>query len=45
MASRYGKSIKAKEISNMEYIIRFEKLKSEYNMNPPLVVGESFHDI
>ena len=42
MASRYGKIIRAKEFSNMEYKIRFDKLKNEYNMKPPPSCGRIF---
>lgn len=34
-ASRYGKTVKAADISNVEYKIRYSKLKSENNMKSP----------
>ncbi len=41
-AKRYGKSVKAIELSNIEYKIRFNKLKNENNMKPPPSCGRIF---
>ncbi len=41
-ASRFGKKVKATELSNMEYKIRFGKLCSENNMKPPPSCGRIF---
>lgn len=41
-AKRYGKNVKATELSNIEYKIRFGKLKDENNMKPPPSCGRIF---
>ena len=41
-ASEYGRTVKATELSNVEYKIRFGKLKRENNMKPPPSCGRIF---
>lgn len=42
IASRYGKYVKAIELSNIEYKIRYGKLKGKNNMKPPPSCGRIF---
>jgi hypothetical protein len=42
IARRYGKIVKARELANMEYKYRYQKLKSEKNMKPPPSTGRIF---
>ncbi len=41
-ASRFGKNVKATELSNIEYKTRFQKLDKENNMKPPPSCGRIF---
>ena len=41
-AQRYGKTVKATPLSNIEYKIRFDRLKRENNMKPPPSCGRIF---
>lgn len=41
-ARRYGKIVKARELANMEYKHRYQKLKSKKNMKPPPSTGRIF---
>lgn len=42
MAIRYGKIVKAKVFSNIDYKTRFNKLQDKYNMKPPPSCGRIF---
>ena len=42
VAQRYGKTVKATPLSNIEYKIRFDRLKRENNMKPPPSCGRIF---
>lgn len=42
VAERYGKTVKATPLSNIEYKIRFDRLKRENNMKPPPSCGRIF---
>jgi hypothetical protein len=41
-ALRYGRTVKATEISNIEYLRRFERFKGHSNMMPPPSCGRIF---
>ena len=41
-SKRFGKFVKATELSNIEYKIRYGKLKEERNMKPPPSTGRIF---
>ena len=41
-AQRYGKTVKATPLSNIEYKIRFDRLKRENNMKPSPSCGRIF---
>jgi len=41
-AARYGKTVKAVQLSNVEYKIRFGRLGRENNMKPPPSCGRIF---
>jgi hypothetical protein len=41
-ASEFGRTVKATGLSNVEYKIRFGKLKRENNMKPPPSCGRIF---
>ncbi|MBK6999498.1 MAG: hypothetical protein IPH35_05875 [Rhodoferax sp.] len=41
-AARYGKTVKAAPLSNIEYKIRFSRLGGENNMKPPPGCGRIF---
>lgn len=42
VAQRYGKTVKATSLSNIEYKIRFDRLKRENNMKPAPSCGRIF---
>ncbi len=42
VAQRYGKTVKATPLSNIEYKIRFDRLRRENNMKPPPSCGRIF---
>lgn len=42
IARRYGKIVRARELANMEYKHRYQKLASEKNMKPPPSTGRIF---
>jgi len=41
-ASQYGRTVKATELANVEYKIRYGKLKRANNMKPPPSCGRIF---
>jgi hypothetical protein len=41
-ASRYGKTVRAAQLSNVEYQMRFAKLKRSNRMRPPPSCGRIF---
>ena len=41
-AARYGKTVKAIQLSNSEYNSRFNRLSNQYNMKPPPDRGRIF---
>lgn len=41
-AARYGKTVKAIQLSNSEYNSRFNRLSSQNNMKPPPSIGRKF---
>ena len=41
-ASDFGRTVKATELANVEYKIRFGKLENENNMKPPPSCGRIF---
>ena len=41
-AARYGRIVRAAPLSNVEYKLRFERLKDKWNMMPPPSCGRIF---
>ena len=41
-ASRYGKTVRAAQLSNVEYQMRFNKLRQAHRMKPPPGCGRIF---
>ena len=41
-AAKYGRTVRATELTNIEYKHRFERLKTENNMKPPPSCGRIF---
>ena len=42
VAQRYGRTVKATSLANIEYKIRFDRLQRENNMKPPPSCGRIF---
>ena len=42
IARRYGRTVRARELANMEYKFRYQKLSSERNMKDPPSTGRIF---
>ena len=41
-AAKYGKTVKATQLSNSEYVSRFHRLGTQNNMKPPPSIGRKF---
>jgi hypothetical protein len=41
-AARYGKTVRAAQLSNVEYQMRFNRLKQKHSMKPPPSCGRIF---